>query len=119
MCNLGYVINGTGLATHKITCQVDGTWSDEEPTCLNFPVVRCPLDVASDPGVFPNTSVAYGGFYFLQCEMPDRSMVSLRRQCSYNVQTRRYQTVGDPFNCPCKSVVQCTQGQVTPHWEDL
>lgn len=33
MCNLGYVINGTGLATHKITCQVDSTWSGVEPTC--------------------------------------------------------------------------------------
>lgn len=33
LCNLGYLINGTGLAKYTITCQIDGTWSNEVPTC--------------------------------------------------------------------------------------
>nr|XP_022325864.1 uncharacterized protein LOC111125916 isoform X1 [Crassostrea virginica] len=97
LCNLGYLINGTGLAKYTITCQIDGTWSNEVPTCE---IVKCPLDVASDPGVYPNTSVSYGGFYFLQCELPDRSLVTLRRQCTYSVQGGAYQTVGDKLHCP-------------------
>ncbi|XP_061169998.1 sushi, von Willebrand factor type A, EGF and pentraxin domain-containing protein 1-like [Saccostrea echinata] len=97
MCNLGYMIKGTGLATYKISCQIDGSWSDIEPICE---IVRCPLDVTSDPGVLPNTSVTYGQFYHLQCDMPDGNIVSRRRQCTYNVNSGRYQTEGDPFSCP-------------------
>ncbi|XP_062603015.1 uncharacterized protein LOC134264744 [Saccostrea cucullata] len=98
MCNLGYQIRGTGQATYRISCQIDGSWSDVEPTCESKRNYMC--DVSSDPGVLPNTSVTYGQFYHLQCDRPDGGILSRRRQCTYNVNTGRYQTEGDPLSCP-------------------
>ncbi|XP_019630654.1 PREDICTED: sushi, von Willebrand factor type A, EGF and pentraxin domain-containing protein 1-like, partial [Branchiostoma belcheri] len=105
-CNPGYVLNGAAAAT----CQADGTWSNQVPTCTP---VQCPARTAPNNGaVSPTGAVSYPDGVTFTCNPGYVLNGAAAATCQADETWSNPVPTCTPIQCP--TLIAPTYGAVSP-----